>query len=198
MSKETKPDKHGISVSQVAKSFGLSRNDLFRILREAGVLMVDGERRNEPYQKFIDDGAFVVRVRKKDVKDETRSFATTFVTTHGVERIRKYLTAKGFIKDLKRYKSLIVLLRHGDLGPVIYYGANDDLAAVKKEAASLTKKLQGCTAIAYSEQDFLASKEPSIQALIKEYKETRFVNEEPKPKSKKKKNAVDPRQESLF
>lgn len=71
----------------VAKAVGMGRNNLFKFLRDKGVIM-----RNStiPYQQFIDRGYFVVReVPTKRGDDSIVNEATARVTAKGLEYIAR-------------------------------------------------------------------------------------------------------------
>lgn len=75
-------------VSKVLAVPLLGQNTLFRILRDLHILMID----NEPYQKYVDRGLFMVRERKYTVKGEVKIGRTTMVTQKGLDFIRKIVT----------------------------------------------------------------------------------------------------------
>jgi anti-repressor protein len=76
------------TMNEVAKflDLGIGRNNLFKILREKGVL----DRYNEPYQRYIDQRYFkvVYKQRVNHFRDDT----VTLVTYEGIEFIKKIIT----------------------------------------------------------------------------------------------------------
>lgn len=76
-----------ITMSNLAKSLnikGLGRNKMFELLRNKEVL----RKNNEPYQRFVDSGYFVV---KQGVSQSGFPFTQTFTTSKGMEWISKKL-----------------------------------------------------------------------------------------------------------
>lgn len=78
------------SVGAFAKSIGLGRNTLFRRMREDGILMAG----NMPYQRYIDDGRFVV-IEQTPFTDSSGKEHPSFTT---------YITGKGQVWLEKRYR----------------------------------------------------------------------------------------------
>lgn len=78
-----------LTMDQVAKTLGyMGRNKLFQELRDKKVLM----RNNIPYQSFVDQKLFQLRVGKYANKDEkTGIYTQTMVTGKGLDFIRKTL-----------------------------------------------------------------------------------------------------------
>lgn len=82
------------SVQEIAKVLGTGPNQLFKFLRDEGVLM----RNNLPYQKHIDAGHFrVVERQYKDPSGESHTYARTLVTGKGLVFIQKLLRAHSAI-----------------------------------------------------------------------------------------------------
>lgn len=81
--------KTAISMNEVAKvlDMGIGRNKLFEFLREDGVL----DRRNVPYQKFVDAGWFRVIEQSYMRNSEPVITTKTLVYQKGVDGIRKRL-----------------------------------------------------------------------------------------------------------
>lgn len=64
--------------------FKIGQNRLFRWLREHGYLHAHGARRNQPYQRYIDNGWFEVIERTVNNPDgTTRITLTTKITGKG-------------------------------------------------------------------------------------------------------------------
>lgn len=78
------------SVGAFAKSIGIGRNTLFRKMREDGILMAG----NMPYQRYIDDGRFVV-IEQTPFTDSNGKDHPSFTT---------YITGKGQVWLEKRYR----------------------------------------------------------------------------------------------
>lgn len=76
-----------ISIGDAAKvlNMGIGQNNLFRFLRQQGILMSD----NKPYQKYIDAGYFRVIEQPYLAKGETRLGFKTMVYQKGLDFIRK-------------------------------------------------------------------------------------------------------------
>lgn len=73
----------------VAKAVGMGRNNLFKLLREKGVIMKNS---TIPYQNYIDRGYFVVReVPTKRGDDSIVNEPTARVTARGLEYIAKLI-----------------------------------------------------------------------------------------------------------
>lgn len=70
----------------------LGQNTLYTILRGVKVLMEN----NEPYQKYVNAGYFMVRERQYTVKEEVRVSRTTMVTQRGLDFIRRLV-----VKNMK-------------------------------------------------------------------------------------------------
>ena len=74
-------------VADILKVKGYGRNNLFKFLREKGIL----NRKNEPYRKYIDQGLFEIKESKYIVDNEVKIKPTTYVTQKGLDYIRKIL-----------------------------------------------------------------------------------------------------------
>lgn len=77
------------TVSDVAKSLGLGRNDLFKRLRELKILMSN----NMPYQCYITVGYFQVKQTPIHMGDSTINKTQTYVTPKGIAWMKK----RGFV-----------------------------------------------------------------------------------------------------
>ena len=77
------------TVSDVAKSLGIGRNDLFKRLRELKILMSN----NLPYQHYIDQGYFQVKQTPIHIGDSAINKTQTYVTAKGVAWMKK----RGFV-----------------------------------------------------------------------------------------------------
>jgi anti-repressor protein len=72
------------TVQEVAKMLNVGPNKFFDWLRANQILMTIGERRNIPYQEFIDRGYFrLIEKPWKDVHGEAHTHQRTYVTGKG-------------------------------------------------------------------------------------------------------------------
>jgi len=78
-------ESHGNeSIGVVAKTLGYGRNKFFQMLRRDGIL----DDHNTPYQRFIDEGYFVVRIK---VAPNGENVPVTLATPRGLEYLsRRY------------------------------------------------------------------------------------------------------------
>lgn len=76
-----------LSLNETAKSFGLGRNRLMKILRNNEVLT----KENIPYQRFIERGYFEVKVSPIKVGPIIKNYAQTFTTGKGMAWLGKKL-----------------------------------------------------------------------------------------------------------
>ena len=74
-------------VSKVLKYDRIGRNNLFKILREKGILNAD----NQPYQKFVAQGYFKLVEDRKVIKGKECVFPQTVVFQKGVDFINRIL-----------------------------------------------------------------------------------------------------------
>lgn len=74
-------------VSKVLKYDRIGRNNLFKILREKGILNAD----NQPYQKFVAQGYFKLVEDRKIIKGKECVFPQTVVFQKGVDFINRIL-----------------------------------------------------------------------------------------------------------
>jgi len=84
--------KNNQKMNDVAKVLGVGRNKLFEFLRNKKVLMDD----NVPYQRFCDSNHFVVKEYTIEIDNYSKNQAQTFVTSKGVDYIRKLLKEVDF------------------------------------------------------------------------------------------------------
>ncbi|HBU7546927.1 TPA: phage antirepressor KilAC domain-containing protein [Klebsiella aerogenes] len=86
---------NGILIGNFAKVVGLKQNFLFGWLRDHGVLISVGSRRNVPKQQYIDQGYFSVRESVIENEKNSRIALTTHITGKGQQWLtRKLLEAK--------------------------------------------------------------------------------------------------------
>lgn len=82
-------------VREAAKMLGLGQNTLYTLLRQLGIIMQGG---CEPYQRYVDAGHFVVKARTFMRGTEQGSGKTTYVTTTGLEYLRRRLLEAGLLQ----------------------------------------------------------------------------------------------------
>lgn len=71
----------------VAKSLGIGRNNLFKLLKQKKVLMEN----NTPYQRYMDSGYFVVKEKPIKMGGQVINKPQTYVTPKGVSYLDKLL-----------------------------------------------------------------------------------------------------------
>jgi DNA-damage-inducible protein D len=86
-------------VSEVAKTLKVQEKKLRQHCYDRKILMAHPARRNEPYAQYVTDGYFEIKSRPVEVRGEPRAFNTTYVTTAGVEFLRRSLTRAGLLGD---------------------------------------------------------------------------------------------------
>jgi anti-repressor protein len=69
-----------LPLNKVAKSIGIGRNTLMEKLRKDKILMEN----NNPYQRYINDGYFVVKIKPLSMGGAEVNYAQTFVTGRGL------------------------------------------------------------------------------------------------------------------
>lgn len=79
-------------VREAAKMLGIGQNRLYTFMRLAGII-IPGTC--EPYQKHIDAGHFEVKTTPYMRGDKQATSKTTYVTTRGLEYLRRKLTEVG-------------------------------------------------------------------------------------------------------
>jgi DNA-damage-inducible protein D len=85
-------------VGTVAKTLGVGERDLWKWLRKRKVVMSDHpSRRNIPYAEYVSAGYFQVKQRAIDTPTGPIARSTPYVTTRGVEFIRRALERDGLI-----------------------------------------------------------------------------------------------------
>ena len=84
-----------VSVQEAAKILGTGSQRLFHFLREYGYLMMGSKRssdRNLPYQRYLDQGFFTVRLKSFDHPDDgITEYRKTMVTGKGLVRLGHHL-----------------------------------------------------------------------------------------------------------
>jgi len=72
-----------VNIGEFAKAIGTGQNKLFNELRRDKFLIPEGGKRNLPYQKFINQGLFVVKEVTKVADNKVKVFSQTQITTKG-------------------------------------------------------------------------------------------------------------------
>jgi len=72
-----------VNIGEFAKTIGTGQNKLFEELRKDKYLIPDGGKRNLPYQKYIDQGLFIVKEVVKKTEDKVKLFSQTQITPKG-------------------------------------------------------------------------------------------------------------------
>jgi len=80
------------------KHKAIGKNRLYEILRIEEILISSSKEWNVPYQRFIDQDYFRVKVDEYIVNGEDKSTVVTYVTKKGVEWIWKMLVRKGYVE----------------------------------------------------------------------------------------------------
>lgn len=75
-----------LTLNDAAKSFGIGRNTLMKVLREKAIL----RKNNTPYQKYIDSGYFVVKVKPIKIGGSDTNYVQTFVTGKGLTWLAEF------------------------------------------------------------------------------------------------------------
>ena len=76
------------TINIAAKTLGIGRNKLFRLLRDRRILM----KNNAPYQQYIDAGYFVVKEKPIQMGDQVINKPQTYATPKGIAWLDKLLT----------------------------------------------------------------------------------------------------------
>jgi anti-repressor protein len=91
-------DKNLFNVEKVAKILaikGLGKIKLFEWLRNQGILYLDNNKRNVPYQKYVDLGYFQIKFKQNMYNGEL--YAVTLVTAKGFSFIKRQLIKDGYV-----------------------------------------------------------------------------------------------------
>lgn len=88
----------GTLLGNFAKTVGIGPKNLFKVLRDARILMSGGNRHNLPYQEYIERGYFEVTERTYEVNYETRIAFTPLITGKGQQWLTGRLIASGILK----------------------------------------------------------------------------------------------------
>ncbi|EQB2253013.1 phage antirepressor KilAC domain-containing protein [Escherichia coli] len=90
----------GILIGNFAKVVGLKQNALFAWLRENGILIASGGRKNVPFQQYINAGYFTVKEVVLDDEDGYQIRLTPQLTGKGQQWLTRKLLDAGLLKPM--------------------------------------------------------------------------------------------------
>ncbi|MDS0612364.1 phage antirepressor KilAC domain-containing protein [Escherichia coli] len=90
----------GILIGNFAKVVGLKQNALFAWLRENGILIASGGRKNVPFQQYINAGYFTVKEVVLDDEDGYQIRLTPQLTGQGQQWLTRKLLDAGLLKPV--------------------------------------------------------------------------------------------------
>lgn len=90
----------GIYLGNFAKTVGIGPMRIFSLLRDLGILMTGGIRKNLPYQEYMDRGYFTVVEKPYQVKGKTRLGLSPLITGKGQQWLIKKLLDSGHLKGV--------------------------------------------------------------------------------------------------
>ncbi|ENF6805480.1 phage antirepressor KilAC domain-containing protein [Escherichia coli] len=90
----------GILIGNFAKVVGLKQNALFVWLRENGILIASGGRKNVPFQQYINAGYFMVKEVVLDDEDGYQIRLTPQLTGKGQQWLTRKLLDAGLLKPV--------------------------------------------------------------------------------------------------
>ena len=97
-----------VSVRDAAKMLGTGEKRLFTFLREYGYLMTREPDRNLPYQRYIDQDFFTVRLKSfEHPKEGKKTYRKAFITGKGLVRLAKHLREIEVRQKLDQHLGLI-------------------------------------------------------------------------------------------
>ncbi|EPA7293619.1 phage antirepressor KilAC domain-containing protein [Escherichia coli O6:H49] len=91
---------NGILIGNFAKVVGLKQNDLFSWLRQNGILMAFGARKNVPRQQYINAGYFTVKEVVLDDENGYQIRLTPQLTSKGQQWLTRKLLDAGLLKPV--------------------------------------------------------------------------------------------------
>ncbi|EPP3895991.1 phage antirepressor KilAC domain-containing protein, partial [Escherichia coli] len=91
---------NGILIGNFAKVVGLKQNALFAWLRENGILIASGGRKNVPFQQYINAGYFTVKEVVLDDEDGYQIRLTPQLTGKGQQWLTRKLLDAGVLKPV--------------------------------------------------------------------------------------------------
>lgn len=90
----------GVLIGNFAKAIGIGQNKLFAWMRDSGVLISVGARRNVPKQEFMDRGYFTVRETPVMTNHGIQISFTAHITGKGQQWLTRKLKESGELPDL--------------------------------------------------------------------------------------------------
>lgn len=93
-------ESEGVLIGNYAKVIKLGQNKLFAWLRENGVLIASGSRRNVPKQEYMDRGYFTVKETAVNTNHGIHISFTTKITGRGQQWLTRKLVDHGLLKAL--------------------------------------------------------------------------------------------------
>lgn len=90
----------GIHLGNFAKTVGIGPMRIFSLLRDLGILMTGGIRKNLPYQEYMERGYFTVVEKPYQVKGKTRLGLSPLITGKGQQWLTKKLFDSGYLKGM--------------------------------------------------------------------------------------------------
>ncbi|EES5504353.1 phage antirepressor Ant, partial [Escherichia coli] len=91
---------NGILIGNFAKVVGLKQNALFSWLRQNGILIASGGRKNVPFQQYINAGYFTVKEVVLDDEDGYQIRLTPQLTGKGQQWLTRKLLDAGVLKPV--------------------------------------------------------------------------------------------------
>ncbi|WP_419772009.1 phage antirepressor KilAC domain-containing protein [Escherichia coli] len=91
---------NGILIGNFAKVVGLKQNALFSWLRQNGILIASGGRKNVPFQQYINAGYFTVKEVVLDDEDGYQIRLTPQLTGKGQQWLTRKLLDAGLLKPV--------------------------------------------------------------------------------------------------
>ncbi|EOJ7070079.1 phage antirepressor KilAC domain-containing protein, partial [Escherichia coli] len=91
---------NGILIGNFAKVVGLKQNALFAWLRENGILIASGGRKNVPFQQYINAGYFTVKEVVLDDEEGYQIRLTPQLTGKGQQWLTRKLLDAGLLKPV--------------------------------------------------------------------------------------------------
>lgn len=88
----------GVLIGNFAKTVGVGPNKLFAWLRDNGVLIAGGSRRNVPMQEYMDRGYFTLKETPVETNHGMQISFTTKITGKGQQWLTRKLLSAGILK----------------------------------------------------------------------------------------------------
>lgn len=90
----------GVLIGNFAKAIGVGQNKLFAWMRDSGVLIASGARRNVPRQEYMDRGYFTVKETPVLTNHGIQISFTAHITGKGQQWLTRKLKESGELPDL--------------------------------------------------------------------------------------------------